>query len=460
MRRLLKWLASGLCVLLVLAAGLWTWSRMQPLTPAQREAMALLQPRPAPAGRNAFAAVWLLRYDVPAARMEAVTDEDMARLRALVAEMPESVARLQAYRSVAADRYADLQPAAADADLFCGIREDCLQRVRTDPVAYAALVARNRRLLERVAALRGDDFLRDRRPADFSVPMLEHNLLGTGITQAAQAYAMGDIDAGVARACEGVATWRRLGARSDTLILRMQGIGLATDGYGRLLAQMLAELPADHALPRACDGARAPPAVEELSVCDALRKEHAVGSEIMRGILDSKGVGKIDRVLGSIVYDPARTEALTAESRTLACTEHTRQLLEADAKVSPTPSPQRSYWRMECLANLSGCMMATISSGADADYVRRAQDAGARLDLLRGVVSLRDARAGNAAEREAALRRFWATTRSHARELRFVDGGAAVEVRQFDQRRGGWWRLPLATPEKTSAQGMPAAPAP
>src|SRR3546814_7106886 len=45
---------------LILVAVLWTWSRLQPLAPAQREAVALLQPSPEPEGRNAFAALWLL----------------------------------------------------------------------------------------------------------------------------------------------------------------------------------------------------------------------------------------------------------------------------------------------------------------------------------------------------------------------------------------------------------------
>src|SRR3546814_15775351 len=43
---------------LILVAVLWTWSRLQPLAPAQREAVALLQPSPEPAGRTAFASLW------------------------------------------------------------------------------------------------------------------------------------------------------------------------------------------------------------------------------------------------------------------------------------------------------------------------------------------------------------------------------------------------------------------
>src|SRR3546814_10672414 len=81
-----------------------------------------------------------------------------------------------------------------------------------------------------------------------------------------QAYASGKVDEGLAGACAGVRTWRTLGTDADSLIVKMLGIGLATDGYGRLLAQMLAELPAGHPLPVACEAALAPVSVGELSI--------------------------------------------------------------------------------------------------------------------------------------------------------------------------------------------------
>src|SRR3546814_6170090 len=82
------------------------------------------------------------------------------------------------------------------------------------------------------------------------------------------------------------------------------------------------------------------------------------------------------------------------------------------------------------------------SSDLYAGYGLRAQDGGARLDLLRGIVSLHGVD-GDASTREARLRRFWTDTCSRNRELRFVDDGRAVEVRQFDASRGDWWKLPL-----------------
>src|SRR3546814_21058390 len=87
------------------------------------------------------------------------------------------------------------------------------------------------------------------------------------VTRAAQAYASDKVDEGLAGARAGVRTWRTLGTDADSLLVKMLGIGLATDGYGRLPAQILAELPAGHALPDASEAALAPGSVEEISIC-------------------------------------------------------------------------------------------------------------------------------------------------------------------------------------------------
>lgn len=397
----------------------------------------LLQPSPEPEGRNAFDALWLLGRDVPVARQRAVADADMARIRAELADSPVA---LPSASGDAVSEGRDLRPSGADRDMFCRPREDCLQRVQADPGGYAALVDRNRALLDRVAALSGYDFYRGRLPLDVRVPLPDFTLARFGLTDAAQAYASGDIDGGLARACAGVDTWRRLGARADSLIVRTFGVGLATDGYGALLARMLAQLPGDHPLPPACDAALAPVAEDELAICDAMRSEYAMVAAASDTISDPEVAGPARAMLARLVYDPERSRAMMAENLAPACADTTHASLVAD---QPLHWPQRvqSRWRLECAANLAGCVLADIATPAYVDYAARVQDAGARLELLRGVASVRgiDDRQG----REAALRRFWAATRNQGRELRFVDEGRAVEVREFYTARGEWWQLPL-----------------
>lgn len=428
--------------LLVLAGGLivgallWTWSRLQPPTPMQRDAMALLQPSPEPEGRNAFAALWLLDRDVPDARLQQVATADMQRIRAELARSPDARPG-----KGAAAQYRDLQPNAADKALFCPLRGDCLQQVRTDPDGYAALVARHRVLLDRIAALSGYDFYRSQVPADVRAPMPIFSLAPLGITRAAQAYASGDVDAGLARACTGVRTWRGLGRNADSLIVKMLGIGLATDGYGRLLAQMLAELPAGHPLPPACEAALAPVSVDELSICEAMRGEYASSAAAIEAVESPSRAGTLQAAWNQLFYDPEKSRALIAGNFALACSRATRAMLAADESWDWSQE-HRPLLRMECVANLAGCILADIATPAYVAYGRRAQDSGARLDLLRGVASLHGLDV-DPSTREERLRRFWAETRSRNRELRFVDGGEGVELRQFDASHRAWWKLPL-----------------
>src|SRR5690606_38591466 len=140
------------------------------------------------------------------------------------------------------------------------------------------------------------------------------------------------------------------------------------------------------------------------------------------------------------VYDPERSRALVASDLAWPCTGAGRSSLAADGPL-PARQRARSSWRMACVANAAGRILADIATPAYVDDVACALDAGARLVLLRGVGSVRGA--GGAQARETALRRYWAGTRTRDRELRFVDGGTAVEMLELYTARGQWWRLPL-----------------
>src|SRR3546814_7835149 len=101
--------------------------------------------------------------------------------------------------------------------------DDCLQRVRADPDGYAALVARHGVLLDRIAALSGYDFYRSQAPLDPRAPIPMLSLAHLGVTRAAQAYASGKVDEGLAGACAGVRTWRTLG-RSEEHTSELQSL--------------------------------------------------------------------------------------------------------------------------------------------------------------------------------------------------------------------------------------------
>lgn len=444
MRRIARNIALALLAVAIVVAGLWTWSRLRGPSPAQQRALALLQQPPAPPGRDAFAALWLLHYDVPGSQLQAIADADSARIAALLAAGgDEAAASTQSFRSEAADRYPDLSPSPADADLFCRPREDdCLARVRSDPEAYRALVARNRRLLDRVAGLSAYDYYRYGMPHDFVAPPSFAGVAGIGITRIAHEFAGGDRDAALAAACEGVLTWRRLGAHSDTLVMRMLGATYATDGYARLFAGMLAELPVDHPLPAACGRAFAEPEVAELSICAQMQGEFLHVSGITRD-LRARTAAKpwIDRALMPLAFDAGMTLAAIAPAHARSCTPEAEAALARDAPV-PQPEASQSLWRLDCVANFVGCVLADIGAPAYRDYQVRAQDHGARLDLMATLLRLR-AHSGDAKSLRAALADEWARTRSAGREARIGDDGTTLAVRQRWTGRGEWWQVPM-----------------
>src|SRR3546814_6307709 len=84
------------------------------------------------------------------------------------------------------------------------------------------------------------------------------------------------------------------------------------DGYGRLWAQMLAELPAGHPLPVACEAALAPVSVDELSICETMRGEYSSSAAAIDAIDDPKLAGTMQAALNRLVYDPEKTRALIA----------------------------------------------------------------------------------------------------------------------------------------------------
>src|SRR3546814_12001655 len=104
----------------------------------------------------------------------------------------------------------------------------------------------------------------------------------------------------------------------------MLGIGLATDGYGRLLAQMLAELPAGHPLPVACEAALAPVSVGELSICEAMRGEYASSAAANDAAVDPKLARTMPAALNRPAHEPDNNRAYHQGNIAPACNRAVR----------------------------------------------------------------------------------------------------------------------------------------
>jgi hypothetical protein len=84
LKTLSKRLIQGLLGLLLLMVALWVTSRLLGPTDAQEAALARMREPMPPVDRNAFPALWLMSYDMPATERDRAFAEDLRRFRAIL----------------------------------------------------------------------------------------------------------------------------------------------------------------------------------------------------------------------------------------------------------------------------------------------------------------------------------------------------------------------------------------
>lgn len=446
MRKFIRWSFAILLALLLIVVGMWALSRMLGPNAAQRAALAELEKESVVSGRNAFAAVWLLPYDVPEDRQQAITAEDAGRFGAMPSSEPGEFLSAEASTSVAARTYADLTPLEQDWQKFCNSRTaDCLESVRADRAGYAALLARHARLVERSISLRQYGHYRSGLPLRNDVPLPRFQYAIAPLTRHALDFVEGRQDAALAGVCEDAGAWRRIGGHSDSLIARMIGIAYATDGYGRLFAEMLAELPASHPLPSACSSAFAVPVLEDGLICDAMKGESKFIAEGMRALTGAASpVGNpVDDFLFPALYDEEMTLARMAPSQAHACSDDARRAVLADTPMKSSAVSTLDVG-FDCVGNSLGCILAHAGSedGPYDGYALRGQDYSARLRLMATLLWLRQQEDDGPLELQLRERPRTLVASGHPVEI--ADGGKSLRIKHFDDSRDAYWQVPVA----------------
>lgn len=441
MKRMLRVLSGLMLALVILAGGLFAASWLFWPTRAQEQALAMLTtPVPEPQGRNAFADVWLLRYDLSPEARERIADADVARFnRSPLVYDGTGLAEPFVSDAKAGREEQRLPPSS---DHGCGLRmPDCLERVRGDPDKAAALLAAHAGLLQRTQdALERNDYLRSRFHMRLDMPFAI-TAMGEGAAlmriDAALAFARGERERGLEKSCRSLVAWRRWMRQPDLLIDAMLG-DAAIRAWLELQGQMLAELPADVPLPAACQSLREPPPLANDAMCRVVKREF----EFSRPMFEQESHDEAGSLGASgwkkpFVYRPHATQAMIAETTAWPCREHAEWQRLADQPLTPFPPSPR--WRLECVANAVGCILNGLIRPDMADYLRRLQDQRARLNLMATLLWLReqpvDGRtlARRVAARPLALRQ--------GREIQVVDGRLRIAL--FDQRDGAHWELPV-----------------
>jgi hypothetical protein len=445
MRTGYKWVVWALGALVLLSGLVWGLSRLLGPTAAQEAALAAMDDPPM-TGRNAFGAMWLMPYDIPEAQREAVLAEDLRRFRAAGPPEPDSgtTAAPMAVSS-AEGRFPATALTADEVNLHCGSAGGCLEKVAADRARYAALVERHARLIDRAEALSAYDHIaHPTSEALIDVVLPPYQLGRLPATRHALLFVDGRRGEALDGTCRAIATWRRLGARSDNLIARMIGIAYAADVHGALFAEMLAQVPRDEPLPASCTQAFAPIGDDELSMCRAMRGEfrflQSALREARRRGLDGDE-GPVTRTLQGLYFDIETTEADRAEDLAWYCSDEARTRMRADLPVS-SPAPEKDLFRFQCIANAAGCILAQIAAPSFESYPRRVQDANAKLRLLALLVRLR-AETDDARPFAERLRAHAADVGSAQRRPAVDAGGRTLQLRLFDTQKGETWRVPL-----------------
>lgn len=419
-----RWVAQGVLAVMVLVAALWALSRFMPLPPAQQQALALLRQQTPVSGSNAFDALWLLRYDgVPDTARAAIMAEDARRIAALP---PMSMDAEERMGGLAVDTLlsaAGQYPEVPAWQPPCHWSQaGCLAKVRADQAAVEAAVQGQQGLLARIDGLSAHGHYRNRFVPDIRAPFPDLALLQRSLSAHALAQVQGRSDDALAGICRDTRTGRMLMAHGDNLFVATVGAAMV-QGSVQLFGEVLAEVPATQALPADCDGAFTVDNPQQLSLCPAMRGEF---------VLITHGGRVEEGVMQTLLWDREKSAGRTALTLQGACTDTAEQTLAQD-KPLRFAAPELGLWRLECIANMMGCITTSIAGPAYQSYGMRLQDAGASLRLAEALLWLRAHSAADAATALAAMPR---ALRDGERPLTLSADGRQLQVASYSRRAG------------------------
>lgn len=444
--------------IIVILSGLWLASRALPPTQQEKTALAALSDRPGFEGSNAFKALWLLPYDVPKEEWDAVIAADIE------AHQQQWQGWLQSNDSwpsgsTAEAHYPSLLPDPADRDLFCRpAQHNCLDHVRADVDAIAALVTRHEPLLDRMTALASHDYLQSVFPPHlpFLTPGFQINRYLQ--TRHALDFVEGRVDEALADTCTHLLAWRRLGTHSDTLIMRLIGHAHEMQHSAVLLADMLAELPSGHPLPATCETIQEPPALEALSICQPLQGEFqllAAANEVINSPANQPADTFAQRArqpLHRLLFNAEATNARLAPSYGQWCSDELQAAIPADDPAPAMPEPAGRF-NLRCLSNLLGCQLSDMGSVHMVAYHVRHLDYGAQRRALSSLIWLhQNAVNGDFAD---AFARLPAELQSDTRPVRLEADQRRIAVALHNPSETPEFSLPLPgsrfSPAETNA---------
>ncbi len=331
-----RWLSRTFLVLLALVAALaaiWAYGRLTSPTPAQRDAVALMQARPPlPAGDNGFAVLMAL----------------------------------------------PVVPIDAPALPSCGTRVSCIDAVEAAPERASAAIAARREWLEASArALRAPAFRDQRLAATVADPLPAYRGMTETRLLRAFDFSTGQTVAALEAACEDALGAVRRASEPDLLIDGMIGIAVFRQ-QAELIADMRRRAPLDP-LPEACATlTKAPDPALEGTLCPAMRGEWHFLVRLMDG-LNAQAAPEAPAWARSVLHDPSWMLARSAERFAPHCGEAAAAAARADRVTAFAATPPR--W-VDRVSRPVSVVLDRVAEPAYTDYVERQLDFVAMRRLL------------------------------------------------------------------------------
>lgn len=305
------WVLAILCLVLpgALLLGGFALLRWHAFGDPQRAALALMEPRPAPAGENAYPWLALSDYEVPLDQIDEAMAAEVRHYREWTHKMdtdpPKGPYRPGApgwpdrdFR--AKSRYGEREPIDAGSSI-CLPYEDmgCLEQVRARPEAFRTRLAREQDRLAMMDRALAATHLTLPFPPNIRASYLTTRSMELVTVRAALAAVDGRGEEAFSQACTQMASLRRLSASADTVWTRRWAHDHALQA-GKLVLELRREHPSQP-LPEVCATALAPSRGDEYRLCRIMRHEFAVYEsmhEAGRRSLLSSGPYLLHRLMG------------------------------------------------------------------------------------------------------------------------------------------------------------------
>lgn len=458
----LAWALACLFALPFVWGALSLTVRSLPPSAQQVVAMPSLSESPAGAGENAFAAVFLLPFDIPEAEQGTIWHEteralDVFHQQVLDGGQPDP----KQVQADLGDRYprVDLQPLPPT---NCGQGSgSCLaEGAGLDPILLERLRGA-KELHKRLDALHRYGHYRPKRQLFFAdswpeglsrVPAIRADLL-----LAADAFRSGRTADALARTCRQHTSARRFAQQADLVLTRVIE-QYALRASAALVAEMLAELPLAEPIPADCEVLREQPRRSLTAICAAIGGEYAFSRDMVIESLrrDGEQKGFVGRLFYQLMLSDELTERWLADKLGWARNGEILARMEAD---DPGLESLLQTWDSEvslpqCLAAPGSCLiMREVDPHAFQSYALRSVDDVAASRSLSALLRLRE-RMASGDSADAALRALPSSLNPAQRPLR-IENGALVHDNRETSRQATYG---LALPG-SKLRGVPAVKA-